>query len=256
MAFEKQIDRRSFEPPYIQLANILQDQIASGVYLPGSRLPSESKLCKRYRVSPMTVRRSIKNLLRRNIVRTVRGSGTYVKAPVLGAVTFDLEEFHRLFKDKEKTKVKALDVRIIKADKILAQKLDLNVEDPAIVINRVLIRNEDPIIYHREHLIYDPRRPIVEAELEVTSLHGLFVGGGETDLKRGELTIRAGVLTGEEAEILQSIENLPVFCLEHIFYDFDDKPVSWGRFVCRGDRIQFSANVGISDNHDDGRAEE
>ena len=33
--------------------------------------------------------------------------------------------------------------------------------------------------------------------------------------------------------------------LEHIFYDYDETPVSWGRFVCRGERLQFRAGVGV-----------
>ena len=246
---ERQIDRKAFEPPYIQLVNILQDQIARGIYLPGSRLPSESELCRRYHVSPMTVRRSIKHLLRRRIVRTRRGSGTFVRAPALGGVTFNLEEFHRLFRDKEKTKVRIINVSITKADETIAGILNLNPGEPTILIMRLLIRDGKPFVYHREYLIYDPERPIVEAELEVTSLHGLFIGGGETDLKRGEMAIEASVLAREEADIFNTHEILPAFRLEHIFFDFNDRPVSWGQFICPGDRIRFTATVGITNNH-------
>ncbi len=33
--------------------------------------------------------------------------------------------------------------------------------------------------------------------------------------------------------------------LEHLFYGYDDKPMSWGRFVCRGDLLQFRAHIGV-----------
>jgi DNA-binding GntR family transcriptional regulator len=246
MTNQTTIDRQTFEPAYIQLVNILKDQIAQGIYLPGSRLPSESELCKRYQVSPMTVRRSINILLDQGIVSTIQGSGTYVKAPDLGKVTFSLEEFHNIFKDKERTKVKILETLIIKADERTASKLAISVGERTILIRRVLFRDGDPILYHKEQLIYDPLRPIVEAELGITSLHGLFVGAGETTLKRGELIIEAAVLAKEEADILNTIEKQPAFRLEHIFYDFEDKPVSWGRFICRGDRLSFTTTVGIS----------
>jgi len=240
------IDRQAFEPAYIQLVNILKEQIAKGLYLPGDRLPSESELCKRYQVSPMTVRRSIKTLLNQGVVSTIQGSGTYVKAPDLAAVTFGMEEFHNIFKDKERTKVKILEVLIVKADQSAANRLKINVGDRTILIRRVLIRDGDPILYHKEQLIYDPFRPVVEAELEVTSLHGLFVGTGETKLKSGTLTIEAAVLTKEEADVLNTIPMQPAFRIEHIFSDFEDKPVSWGRFVCRGDRLKFTTTVGLS----------
>jgi GntR family transcriptional regulator len=239
------IDRQASEPAYIQLVNILRDQIAKGVYLPGDRLPSESELCSQYQVSPMTVRRSINTLLDQGIVSTIQGSGTYVKAPDLGRVTFSMEEFHNIFRDKERTKVKILEVLIIKADETAATRLAIRVEERTILIRRVLIRDGDPMLYHKEQLIYDPVRPIVEAELEVTSLHGLFVGTGETKLKRGELTIDAAVLTKEEADVLNTIPMQPAFRIEHIFFDFEDRPISWGRFICRGDRLKFATTIGI-----------
>jgi GntR family transcriptional regulator len=240
------IDRKAYEPAYIQLVNIIKDQIASGTYLPGSKIPSESILCKQYQVSPMTVRRSIMTLIDQGVVTTIQGSGTYVKTPGLGGVSFNLDEFHDLFKDKERTKVKFLEALIIKADEMAAIKLAVKGGEKTILLKRVLLRDGDPVIYHKEQLIYDPRRPIVEDELEVTSLHGLFVGRGESKLKRGELTIEAVVISKEEADILNTIPMQPAFRLEHIFYDYSNTPVSWGRFICRGDRFRFKATVGVN----------
>jgi len=37
------------------------------------------------------------------------------------------------------------------------------------------------------------------------------------------------------------------FRLEHIFYDFEDQPVSWGWFICPGAHLRFTATVGIPD---------
>ena len=239
------IDRQALEPAYVQLANILKGQIQKGDYLPGNRLPPESELCRRYQVSPMTVRRSIGALLDEGLVSTIQGSGTYVKSPELVGVTFNLKEFHNLFRDKERTKVRILEARIIKAHESTASRLAIRVGERAILIRRVLTRDGDPILYHKEQLIYDPERPIVESELGVTSLQGLFVGDGQTKLKWGELTIETAILTKEEADVLSTFPMQPAFRLEHLFYDFDDKPISWGRFICRGDRLRFSTTVGI-----------
>jgi DNA-binding GntR family transcriptional regulator len=103
------------------------------------------------------------------------------------------------------------------------------------------------MLLHREHVIYDPTRPLIEAEMEVTALRGLFSGGGGSDLKRGDLTIDATVLTEEEATLLHSEVGVPAFRLEHIFYDFDDRPVSWGWFIGSGQRLRFTATIGIPD---------
>ncbi|MBU2468440.1 MAG: GntR family transcriptional regulator, partial [Proteobacteria bacterium] len=55
----EQIDSESYEPAYSQLVNILRRQIAAGLFRPANVLPSEAELCRRYKISPMTVRRAI-----------------------------------------------------------------------------------------------------------------------------------------------------------------------------------------------------
>jgi DNA-binding GntR family transcriptional regulator len=75
----------------------------------------------------------------------------------------------------------------------------------------------------------------------------LFDGTGGNGLKKGDLTVEATVLDEEEALILQSPVGTAAFCIEHIFYDFDDQPISWGWFICPSDRLRFKAMVGIHD---------
>ena len=241
------IDRTSFEPVYVQLVNILHGQIASGLFRPGERLPSESQLCRRYEVSPMTVRRAINILLEQGLVSTTQGRGTFVKPMKLSAVMFGLDELRSLFDRNAQNKVKLLEVSIVRADADVANRLEIADGDRVILIRRLITREKTPVLYHREYLIYDPARPVVEAEMEVTSLHGLFAGTGETGLKRGELAIDATVLGDEEAALLMASPGLPSFRMEHLFYDFDDCPVSWGFFLCRGDLTRFHATVGLAD---------
>jgi DNA-binding GntR family transcriptional regulator len=231
------IDRDSYEPAYAQLASILRRQVAAGEFLPGDQLPSEAMLCQSYQVSPMTVRRTINLLAEEGVVSTVQGRGTFVKALELGRAAFDLKELQDLFDDPAMT-VKLLDARIVPADARTARKLDVAVGDKAIYLRRLLSIDGDPAFYHREYLIYDPKRPIVEAETEVT---------GSAMLKRGALSVEACLLNEDEACILQARLPMAAFYLEHVFYDFDDQPVSWGWFICRSDCLRFSTGVGIND---------
>jgi len=241
------IDRNSYEPAYAQLVRILLGQIASGVFRPGDRLPSETQLCARYGVSPMTVRRVINILADQGVVVAEQGRGTFVKPLELGTATFDLNSLQQLFRDEGESTVRLLEARIASATERTARKLAIETGDWTVFIRRLIFQGDDPLLLHREHVIYDPTRPLVEAEMEVTALHGLFSGGGGPDLKRGHLTIDATVLTEEEAALLHSEVRAPAFRLEHIFYDFDDRPVSWGWFIGSGDRLRFTATIGIPD---------
>ena len=66
-------------------------------------------------------------------------------------------------------------------------------------------------------------------------------------MKHGELILHASVLTEEEARNLGQPVGSAAWVLEHLFYDYDDKPISWGRFACRGGLLQFRAEVGVWD---------
>ncbi len=240
-----EIDRTSYEPAYSQLVRILMGQVAAGMYRAGERLPSEAQLCELYGVSPMTVRRVINILTDKGVVTAEQGRGTFVRPLELGTACFDLGQLQQFFRNEGQSTVKLLEARIAPATKRTAQKLSIRVGDRTVFIRRLIFQGEEAVLLHREHVVYDPLRPIIEAEMEVTALRGLLSGGGESDLKHGELAIDVTKLTAEEATLLRSQAGTPAFRLEHIFYDFDDHPVSWGWFICTGDRLRFTATIGV-----------
>jgi len=155
------------------------------------------------------------------------------------------QELQNLFVNSAATDTKLLDVQVVLSDARTARKLDISVGDSAIYIRRLFSKDDQPIFYHRAYLIYDPYRPIVEAEMDITSLQGLFSLAENSLLKRGDLRIEAALMNAEEAELLQSSFPAAAFILEHLFFDFDDNPISWGWFIFRSDRLHFSTQVGI-----------
>jgi len=237
------IDRDRFEPPYHQLAGILRQQIAGGILRPGDRVPSESQLCEQYEVSPMTARRALTILLDEGLVTAARGRGTFVKPLVMTRATFGLGALGELFSG-ERTSVRFLSVKTMPATAHISHKLGVPVEDKVISIRRLLSCDRRPVAYHREYLVFDPARPVVEAEMGITSLQGLFDGTGETLLKRGDLEIQATVLTEEEARLLEAEAGSAAFRIEHTFFDFEEQPVSWGWFIVPGTCLSFNASVG------------
>ncbi len=243
MKNSSEIVRDSFEPAYSQLANILLGAISVGHFRAGNKLPSEAELCKRYNVSSMTVRRSINILLDKGVVQTTKGKGTFVRALKLDEITFGIKEFTRLF--DQYISVTILEARILPATKRIERQLGIKVGNDTISIKRLLSNKSGPIIYHQEFLIYDPHRPIVETEMEIVSLKGLFKGDEDTNLKGGHLSIEATKLTEKEAELFKGEEGEPAFRLEHTLKDFDDIPVMWGWFICRGKHLRFQTKIGV-----------
>ncbi|GAA2663066.1 FadR/GntR family transcriptional regulator [Streptomyces vastus] len=63
------------------LAEQLLNAIIDGTYLPDAALPPEAELAEQSSVSRLTVREAVKHLRAQNVVRVVRGRGTYVNSP-------------------------------------------------------------------------------------------------------------------------------------------------------------------------------
>jgi GntR family transcriptional regulator len=61
-----------------QIAEIIADKIASGQYLRGSRIPTESELVATYEIARSTARRAVAWLRDHNLIETVLTRGSYV----------------------------------------------------------------------------------------------------------------------------------------------------------------------------------
>lgn len=65
-------------PLYLQVARTLKEDILSGVYVVGSLLPTEDRLCERFSVSRYTVREALRLLREEGLVSSRQGAGTVV----------------------------------------------------------------------------------------------------------------------------------------------------------------------------------
>ena len=72
---------RSVIPLYRQLKDILKEDIESGVWKPGDRIPSENELRQQYDVSRNTVIKALEELVQEGLLRREQGRGTFVSSP-------------------------------------------------------------------------------------------------------------------------------------------------------------------------------
>jgi DNA-binding transcriptional regulator YhcF (GntR family) len=72
------LDKQHPLPVYLQLKEMLRNQIERGVYFSHQKLPSERDLCQRYNLSRMTTRRALKALIAEGLAYTRAGKGTFV----------------------------------------------------------------------------------------------------------------------------------------------------------------------------------
>ncbi len=235
--------RRHSQPAYLLIADSIAERIGNGEYRAGDQLPTEAELRNEFGVSPMTVRRAINILLDRQLVTTTQGKGTFVRSLELSEAVFRLQPITEVL-DDESVDVSLLEAKIVPADERVATTLGGRVGDRTILMRRLISRAGVPLMYQMEQLVYDESRPLVEAQLQVTLLKGLLRAAPGESMPGGELVIEAVSLGPEEAAILSVPVGSPAFCLEQTFYDFDGRPVSWGRLFCRADQFRLRTRIG------------
>jgi len=64
---------------YIQLADLIQNQVEKGELLPGTKIDSVNQLVEKYDVSRVTVISALDELLKRGLIISKQGKGTYIK---------------------------------------------------------------------------------------------------------------------------------------------------------------------------------
>ena len=72
---------RPAAPKYQHVKELLRRQVLDGVYVPGSKLPPDSELHKRFKVHRLTIIRAMNDLMQEGLIVRRRGSGTYVANP-------------------------------------------------------------------------------------------------------------------------------------------------------------------------------
>ncbi|MCX8066239.1 MAG: extracellular solute-binding protein [Anaerolineae bacterium] len=72
------IERDSPVPLYHQLKTLIREQIESGLWRPGDRIPTEHELCRLYGISRSPVRQALKELEYEGVLVRRPGAGTFV----------------------------------------------------------------------------------------------------------------------------------------------------------------------------------
>lgn len=93
------------------IVQALEQEIMNKKLTPGERLPSEEKLCNRFDASRTVIREAIQQLRGRGLIRTLKGSGSYIADPSLETLAGAVETYSVL--TNEDSYLELMDFRII-----------------------------------------------------------------------------------------------------------------------------------------------
>jgi len=235
-------------PKYYQLAQILRQQIQSGVYQVGDQLPSETRLSADYQLSRGTVRQALQSLAHEGLIRSAQGRGTYVIAPAPQNVSFQLARFDEEIQARHQTPTTQLiTAEIIPAHKDLAHRLELQTGESVFHLVRLRLADNLPIVYETRYLAYNLCPNLLENNLEKESIHTLLVEKYNIPLVKTIHVIEARALPENEARALGVQCGTAAFFIDRLTYTEQAGrviPAVWYQAYYRGDEYQFHVEIG------------
>ncbi|MFD1414549.1 GntR family transcriptional regulator [Oceanobacillus jeddahense] len=163
-------------PLYIQIAEKLRMNILTEKWKPGTKIPPELDLCEQFHVSRITIRKSIDELVKDNLVYRKRAKGTFVTEweekndehfTFVKSFTAEMREL-----GKEAVTLNAK-ISVIKATKKIARYLNVDIGDPVMELKRVRGTSGEAFAYFVTCFTYDEGYP-TDDEAYYNSLYALL----------------------------------------------------------------------------------
>jgi Transcriptional regulators len=241
---KKETEPGTDAPAYLRLAETIKRQILDGVYQYGGRIPSEAALCKTSGLALLTVRQALGVLVDEGLLERFPGRGTYVKELSWRGANFSIDGLVDRVGSGD-TQVRIVRTEVRRATAGIAERLGISLGDSVVYLKRTISTAGSVFLIQEGHLLLDPERPIMEAELEATYLTGLFTGSGQGLIKTAHLGISPVALSEEDCRLLGREPGTVAFKLEYVFHDAATAPLAVGSFLTPDDTLKLSASIGV-----------
>jgi len=232
-------------PKYIQLVAELRQAIDTGLWPPGSQIPTETDLADQYGFSRGTVRQALQLLTQKHLLSREQGRGTFVTAPSPG-VALSLSSFNEAMRGQGRVpSTQVLGMDIIPADVLLTRRLDLGLGTPVLRIERLRLADGAPVAHEIRWMAESLCPGLTQEDLAVNSIHELLIHKYHVPLTRMAHTITLGSDTGPSAELLQVDSSHPLFAVERLTYTTGNRPAVLYHALFRSDQYHFVFEVKI-----------
>ena len=234
-------------PKYLQISQWLTELIESGRFKAGEKLPSEVELAKMCGVNRNTLRQAISELVAKDLLKKVKGVGSFVKDSSGVELRHDINKIAS-FKDyfgsanlEEKTIVLELEHGI--ADKEVADRLLLGAERRVVLLKRLRTGDGEPFIYEESYLPYNMFKDL-SAEDAAGSLYRVITDKFKIELVKSHQVIRAVNLNKKISTMFNLPEKTAGLLMENITFDRNNTPVELLYSYCRGDKYVLELELG------------
>jgi GntR family transcriptional regulator len=232
-------------PLYCQLKQLLKEQLLqSSPCPPDTRIPGEEELAATYRVSRMTARQAIVELVNEGILYRRAGKGTFVARPKIERKLARLTGyFDEMASRGFQPGSQILEESVIQAGLKIAGFLDLRIDDRVLQVFRLRLADEEPMALQTFHIPFDRCPELVEDDLSCNSLYHLLEQKYGLKLGHAEERITATTASRRQAALLSIDKDAPLLQIERLTFLDSGVPIEFVENFYRADRYVYTATI-------------
>lgn len=228
---------------YKVIYDYLRNGITDGTFKTGSKLPDELTICSEFNCSRMTAKKAYDMLVSEGLIYRRQGQGSFVLAKqqdldVIDVQERQLEGLSRTSHGRSKSHV--IRFGLIFATKEIADKLNINENDPVYDILRLRIINDKP--YTLEQTYMSPALiPGITQDVLNESIYSYIENELGLKIASAQKTSRADISNDLDHEYLKLKDIEPVLEVEQVAYLDNGKPFEYSFSRHRYDLFTFSS---------------
>ncbi len=231
-------------PLYYQLATILRENIISGRYAIGDKMPTEAELVDQYAVSRATVRGALQNLKEEHLIRREAGRGTFVAAMPHFTGTLKMDgTLNGLIAMGLATSPRLVELRQVTVTAHQAEALGMEPGTPVIRAYRVRYYKDHPYCYIVNTLPLEIGKRISEQDWESGSILMHLQKRHHIQLGDADEYVRATVADATLARWLQVRIGSPLLQVDYLIRDINGHPVETPVIYYRSDLHAFTLRL-------------
>ena len=233
-------------PLYKQLSDLLRQQIVDEKLKPDHRIPSERALCQEYKISRITVRQAISDMINEGLLYRSQGKGTFVAKKKINQGLVRFVNFARTVLELGmKPSTKILSHEVLPADVRIAKILDIPVTSQILKLSLLSMGNDEPLVLYESYFPLSLGQKVAKVAQKMErkalpfSTLDLYGKTGSVAPKFVIQTFEATHADERLVPLMKVRKGSAIFMITSIFQTGDQRPLEFRTALYRGDRYKF-----------------
>ncbi|MCB1497326.1 MAG: GntR family transcriptional regulator [Bauldia sp.] len=244
--FDRDIDRSSPQPFYLQLSDAIEAAIDSGLFTPGERLPSESELCRKFDLARSTVRETLRTLEDRRRIRVVPRRGAFVIDPWQAG--WGLQVATGFFEGEVDANRRNVETEILEAEVKpfkghCAKALDLAEGSPGFLLRRLRKLDGKEAVYSKNYLPIGMRDAVLAGDVLSGGSLNKSLGKAGHRIYSARRSVEAVAAAADVAKLLAVPVASPLLLVTSVSWGQNGQPIDYYNSWVRTDVVNVTVEA-------------